>query len=42
VPIAEAMRWVNDYVYGILNLGRVPAPRHAARDLAFAIASFSF
>lgn len=42
VPIAEAMRWVDDYVYAILQLGSVPRPRHAVNDLAFALNSFSF
>jgi len=26
------MRWVDDYVYSILNLGRVAAPRGTRRE----------
>ena len=41
-PIAEALRWVDDYVYAILKLGQVPVPRHKARDLTHGLNSFSF
>lgn len=42
LPVAEALRWVDDYVYAILNLGRVPVPRHNARSYTFGVNSFSF
>lgn len=41
-PIAEAMQWVDDYVYSILHLGAVPVRRHKASDYASAMNSFSF
>lgn len=41
-PIAEALRWVDDYMYAILKLGHVPVPRHKARDLTYGLNSFSF
>jgi hypothetical protein len=41
-PIAAALRWVDEYMYAILNLGPVPTPRHLARDLSLGLNSFSF
>jgi hypothetical protein len=42
IPISDAMNWVDEYVYGILGLGKVPVPRHSANDYAYALNSFSF
>jgi hypothetical protein len=42
VPIAEAMSWVDNYVYAVLKLGNVPVPRQSARDLAIGLNSFSY
>jgi hypothetical protein len=41
-PIAEALRWVDEYVYSILSLGPVPKPRHLAQDITYGVNSFSF
>lgn len=41
-PIAEGLRWVDEYVYAILKLGSVPAPRHNASVLTHGLNSFSF
>ena len=41
-PIAEALRWVDDYMYAVLKVGRVPVSRHKARELTFGLNSFSF
>lgn len=41
-PIAEAMQWVDDYIYSILQLGSVPIRRHIAHNYAYAMNSFSF
>ena len=41
-PIAEALRWVDDYLYAVLKLGAVPRRRHEAQDLGHALNSFSF
>jgi hypothetical protein len=41
-PIAEAMLWVDAYVYAVLKLGQVPVLRHAARNYTIRLNSFSF
>jgi hypothetical protein len=42
VPISAALRWVDEYVYAVLNFGPVPAPRHTAHSLTYAVNSFTF
>lgn len=41
-PISEAMMWVDDYIYALLGLGKVPLQRHAHQDFAYSLNSFSF
>ncbi|HLW79977.1 MAG TPA: hypothetical protein VKU44_10310, partial [Terriglobia bacterium] len=41
-PIAEALSWVDEYMYAILKLGSVPTRRHQAHDLAHSLNSVSF
>ncbi len=42
VPIGNALRWVDDYIYAILDLGQVPLPRHNYADYTRFVNSFSF
>ena len=42
IPIAEAMAWVDSYLYAVLQMGPVPRQRHFAADYERAINSFSF
>lgn len=42
IPIAEAMSWVDQYIYAVLKLGKVPLLRHHSRDLTGAVNSFSY
>jgi len=42
IPIAEAMHWLDQYMYAILGLGTVPANRYPVGILAYGIISFSF
>jgi len=41
-PIAEAMNWIDNYIYAVLGLGKVPLSRHSATDYAYRLNSFSF